>query len=339
MRAISEAEVVAALLWLSLTVYAVLAGADFGGGVWDLLARGGRAGAQREAVAAAMGPVWEANHVWLIFMVTGLFTAFPVAFGALSLALYLPLTFALIGIVLRGAAFTFRAHGARAVREPSAWGAVFGAASVVAPFLLGTAAAAVASGAIHLVGGRLRSGAEAGWATPYGLLVGAFAIAICAYLAATYLMVETEGTELEADFRRRALGAALASGLLGLAGLALAPVLAPSLARALFGRGLPLLVLAMLNGPLALLAVWRTRPRLARIAVAAQVVLVLWAWALGQWPDLVPPDLTIGAAAAPEATLRGQLIIAAIGMAILLPSLWYLFRVFKRSPGGAATKA
>src|ERR1700687_4664982 len=126
----SSAELVAGILWLALTAYAVLAGADFGGGVWDLFASGPRAHEQRSAIAEAMGPVWEANHVWLIFMVTGLFTAFPTAFAVLSIALYLPFTIAVVGIVLRGAAFAFRAHGETTAGELSAWGIVFGVASL-----------------------------------------------------------------------------------------------------------------------------------------------------------------------------------------------------------------
>jgi cytochrome d ubiquinol oxidase subunit II len=326
---VTAAEAVAALLWLALTAYAVLAGADFGGGVWDLLARGPRAAEQRRAVTDAMGPVWEANHVWLIFMITGLFTAFPTAFGVLGLALYLPFTLALIGIVLRGAAFAFRAHGAEVLGGSPAWGVTFGVASLVAPFFLGVSAAAVTSGSIHTAGGQLQPGSEVAWATPYGLLVGAFAVAICAYLAATYLMVETEGTALREDFRRRAIGAGVVSGVLGLAGLVLAPALAPSLAHAVFGRGLPLMVIAVLNGPVALLAVWRSRPTIARVAVAAQVVFVLWALAVGQWPYLIPPDLTIQAAAAPASTLTAQLVVISVGMLFLVPSLWLLFWVFK----------
>jgi len=323
----TEAGVVAGILWLALAAYAVLAGADFGGGVWDLLATGPRAAGQRRAVAEAMGPVWEANHVWLIFMITGLFTAFPTAFGRLAVALYLPFTIALTGIVLRGAAFAFRGHGRQAVGPASPWGAIFGGASVITPFFLGCAAAAASSGNL------------ATWATPYGFLVGAFAVAICAYLAATYLMVETEGSPLQTDFRRRAIGAALASGVLGLSALVLAPALAPSLSHALTGRGLPLVILAVVNGPLALWAVWRSRPRTARVAVVAQVLFVLWAWAVGQWPYLLPPNLTIDAAAAPGGTLNALLVVIVIGMALLLPSLYLLFRVFKGGqdsspPGG-----
>jgi cytochrome bd ubiquinol oxidase subunit II len=317
----SAAAIVAAILWLALNAYAVLAGADFGGGVWDLLAAGPRAAQQRRAVAEAMGPVWEANHVWLIFMITGLFTAFPSAFGMLALDLYVPFTIALIGIVLRGAAFAFRAHGREAAGSATGWGVVFGAASIVAPFAMGVALAAVASGEPDR------------WATPFGFLLGLFGVALCAYLASTYLTVETEGTDLEADFRRRAIAAGLVSGVLAIACLALAPSLAPPLAHALFGRGLPLTVLALLNGPVALVAVWLSRPRVARVAVAAQVTLVLWAWAVGQWPYLIPSSITIQDAAAPTSTLNALLLVIAAGGALLLPSLWYLFRVFKaRNP-------
>jgi cytochrome d ubiquinol oxidase subunit II len=321
---------VAAILWLSLTAYAVLAGADFGGGVWDALARGPRAHRQRQAIAAAMGPVWEANHVWLIFLIVGLFTAFPTAFAALAVALYLPFTAAMTGIVLRGAAFAFRAHGRVAVGRLEPWGVVFGAASVLTPAFLGAAAAAVASGAVRVSGGRVTSGPFDGWTTPLAVDLALLAVSICAYLAATYLMVETEGEpDLQADFRRRAIGAGLASGAFALLGLVLAWFSARPLVDELFGRGLPLLVLALLNGPLALAAVVRGRPRIARIAVAAQVTFVLWAWALGQWPVLVPPDLTIQGTAAPAATLSLMLIVVGVGMALLLPSLYLLFRVFK----------
>ena len=327
-------EAVAAILWLGLTAYAVLAGADFGGGVWDILAAGPRAERQRRAVAEAMGPVWEANHVWLIFMIVGLFTAFPTAFAALAVALYVPLTLAMIGIVLRGAAFAFRAHAREAVGPLEPWGAVFGAASILTPAFLGAAAAAVAAGAIRAPGGHVAGGPLAGWTTPLAADMALLAVSLCAYLAATYLMVETEhDAALAADFRRRATWAGAASGAFALAGLALAWFEARPLLDELLGRGLPLLLLALVNGPVALVAVRRGRPRAARLAVAAQVVLVLWAWALGQWPYVVPPDLTFPGTASPDATLALLLVVIAAGMALLLPSLYVLFRVFKgRNP-------
>jgi cytochrome d ubiquinol oxidase subunit II len=330
----TEADAAAALLWLSLTAYALLAGADFGGGVWDIFASGPRKQEQRQAVARAMGPVWEANHVWLIFMITGLFTAFPIAFGTLGVALFIPMTVALIGIVLRGAAFAFRAHGREAVGPLSPWGVVFGGSSIIAPFFLGTAAAAVASGAIHVSGGNVVSGFGAGWTTLFAIVVGLLTVALCAYLAAVYLMVETEDDpHLQSDFRMRAIVASAASGAFAILGLLLAYTEAPRLWADLTGNGLLLLILALINGPIALWGVWRLHPRVARVAVATQVVFVLWAWALGQWPYLVPPDLTIVNAAAPNATLRAWLVVITVGMLLVIPSLAVLFRVFKaRNP-------
>ncbi len=322
----SAADLVAGLLWLSLTAYAVLAGA----GVWDLLAIGPRAAEQRRAVAEAMGPVWEANHVWLIFMITGLFTAFPIAFATLGNQLYLPLTLALVGIVLRGGAFVFRGHSRESLGPATGWGALFGAASLLAPFFLGTAAAAVATGAIRAGKAAAGSTMFTGWTSLTAIAIGVFAVSLCGYLAATYLMVETEDRpELQADFRRRAVIAALVSGALALLTLLLVAVQSPRLWESLTGRGLPLLSLAVANGALALGAVWRSRPRIARVAVIAQVVLVLWAWVVGQWPYLVPPDLTIAGAAAPQQTLSAMLVVVGTGMVLLLPSLWLLFRIFK----------
>jgi len=330
----TQAGAAAALLWLSLTAYAVLGGADFGGGVWDIFAFGRRAHAQRRAVARAMGPVWEANHVWLIFMITGLFTTFPIAFSSLSVALYVPMTIALLGIVMRGAAFAFRAHGQEAVGPLSTWGIVFGGSSIIAPFFLGTAAAAVASGDIRIAGGQVVSGFGTGWSTPFAVVVGLLGVSLCAYLAASYLMVETEDNpQLQSDFRTRALAASAVSGVLALFGLFLAYAQVPRVWSELTGNGLPLLLLALINGPIALWGVWRIRPRIARYAVAAQVALVLWAWAAGQWPYLVPPDLTISTAAAPAATLQAWLVVIGVGMAFVIPSLAVLFWVFKaRNP-------
>jgi cytochrome d ubiquinol oxidase subunit II len=327
---VTEADAAAALLWLSLTAYAVLAGADFGGGVWDIFASGPRRRAQREAVARAMGPVWEANHVWLIFMITGLFTAFPIAFSSLGIALYVPITIALLGIVLRGAAFAFRAHGREAVGAQSTWGIVFGGSSIVTPFFFGTAAAAVSSGAIRISGGNVVSLSGAGWTSLFALDVGLLAVALCAYLAAAYLMVETEGDRaLQEDFRSRALIASAVSGALALIGLWLAYAQAPRVWSDLSGNGLVLMLLALVNGPVALWSVWRLRPRIARFAVAAQLTLVLWAWAVGQWPYLVPPDLTIANAAAPAATLDAWLVVISLGLVLVIPALALLFRVFK----------
>ena len=336
MSNLTLADGVAAILLAALTIYAVLAGADFGGGVWDLFASGPRLRAQRIAVAAAMGPVWEANHVWLIFLIVGLFTGFPTVFATLSTALFLPFTIALIGIILRGAAFTFQTHGYEAAGELAPWGAAFGAASIIAPAFLGATLAAVAMGAVRASGGQ---SVFAGWFSWLGADLALLAVALCAYLAATFLMVETENDPpLQADFRQRAFGAAIVSGVLALIGLLLAWRQAPLLWSELTGRGIWLLLIALINGPIAAFAVWRRSPRVARVAVAAQIVFVLWAWAVGQWPALVPPDFTIHGSAAPESSLRALMVTIAAGMVVLAPSLWLLFRVFKgRNPVATLT--
>ena len=320
--------VVALVLMLALTAYVILGGADFGGGVWDLLARGPRAEAQRQAIARAMGPVWEANHVWLIFALVLLFTAFPLAFSALSIALFVPFHLVLVGIVLRGAAFVFRAPGASAAGPQRAWASVFGAASTITPFLLGTCLAAVSSGGIRVRDGAVTVDPLYAWFSPFALLVGALTVALFAYLAAVYLAVETSG-ELREDFRRRALGAGAAVAVLAAILLPLAPRTAPHLWELVSDRGRLLVLAGAVLAALSAWAVWRRRFLLARVAAVGEVTVLLWGWALGQWPYLVYPDVTVFNAAAPDSTLRFMLQAIPFGLLILIPSLWLLFAVFK----------
>ncbi len=333
------AELVGAVALAAVIAYAVLAGADFGGGIWDLLARGPRVGAQRAAIAAAMGPVWEANHVWLIFLIVLLFTAFPPAFAALSVALFWPFHLVLVGIVLRGAAFVFRAHGHAAARTPLGWGQVFGAASAITPLLLGACLGAISAGAVRVREGEVMRGAEWAWLGIFPLATGALALTLCAYLAAVYLTVETEGL-LQADFRRRALGAWLVGGVLSVATLLLTLTEAPRLWQGLTGLpALPVVAVGMLLAPASGLAMWRRRFRWARLLGAGQVALLLLGWALAQWPYIIYPDVTLVGAAAPPATLRFVLWTLPLGMGLLLPSLWFLFAVFKGRNPSAGTGA
>jgi len=330
---------VAAVLWLAMITYAVLAGADFGGGVWDLLATGPRAREQRRAVSAAMGPVWEANHVWLIFMITGLFTAFPVVFSRLAIGLYLPFTLILFGIVLRGAAFAFRAHGAGEDGQPSAWGTAFGIASAITPLLLGACAGAVASS--NVPSGAAPAALFAAWLTPFTLTCGALALAICAGLAASYLAVEQErvSKELADDFRRRALGAGGAALVFAVLALVTGIQAAPSLIRGLFGPALPLAMLAFVAAAIAAGAMLRRRYLLARTAAVGQVVLILLAWAAAQYPVILPPDLTLDGTASPPESMGLLLGTFVAGALLLVPSLILLFRVFKGRNPAATTAA
>src|SRR5262247_2993236 len=158
---------VAGAMMVSLTLYALLGGADCGGGVWDLFASGPRMRAQRELIAEAIGPVWEANHVWLILVVVLLFTAFPPAFAAIATALHIPLTLMLIGIVLRGSAFTFRSYDRREDNVQRRWGHVFAVASLITPILLGIIVGAIASGNIQVRGGVVTTGFIHSWLAPF----------------------------------------------------------------------------------------------------------------------------------------------------------------------------
>jgi cytochrome bd ubiquinol oxidase subunit II len=208
--------IAAAAMVVSLTFYALLGGADYGGGVWDLFARGPRAKAQRELIADAIGPVWEANHVWLILVIVILFTGFPAAFGVIATALHVPLTLVLIGIVMRGSAFTFRAYDTKRDDVQRRWSLLFSVSSLVTPVLLGVTLGAIASGTIRVENGVVTSGFFRSWLAPFPFAVGFFALALFAFLAAVYLTLEAEGRDLQEDFRRRALAAGAAVGVLAL---------------------------------------------------------------------------------------------------------------------------
>ncbi len=330
-------DLVASTIFAALTAYALLAGADFGGGVWDLLAVGPRKELQRELIAHAIGPVWEANHVWLILALVLLFTCFPPAFARLGTLLHIPLSLVLIGIVLRGSAFTFWRYGSAGDEEQRHWGVVFAVASLITPLLLGTTVGAVASGALG-EGGRgtgigFYGTYVAPWLNPFALSVGLFALVAFAFLAAVYLTVEARERGLQEDFRRRALGSGIGLFIAAAVTLLLSRGRAPLVRDALMFAvwALPLHLLTGAAAITALGALWYRRWRLARVAAAAQVSLILVGWALSQYPYILPPDLTIAAAAAPEVTLRLALGALALGAVVLVPSLYYLFRVFKRS--------
>jgi cytochrome bd ubiquinol oxidase subunit II len=330
----------AGVMVIALLLYVVLGGADFGGGVWDLLASGPRRAEQRALIEKAIGPIWEANHVWLILVVVVLFATFPRAFAAISVALHVPLVLFLLGVVLRGSAFTFRAYDSRGDRAQRRWGLVFSLASVAAPVVLGTIVGAIASGNVRITGGVVTSGFFAPWLAPFPLLVGAFALALFAFLAATYLAWEaatvTREEALAEDFRRRALGAGAVVGVLALATFAASGEGAPLVRRALTDRpytwpGHALTAAAALT---AFWALHRRRFAVARVAAAAQTALIVLGWAVSQYPYLLVPDLTLDRAAANPVTQKLVLVALGVGSVVLLPSLVALYRVFKsRAPG------
>jgi cytochrome d ubiquinol oxidase subunit II len=306
---------------VALNAYVLLGGADFGGGVWDLLARGPRARAQRDLIAHAIGPIWEANHVWLILAIVLLFVCFPEAFARLTVVLNIPLTLALFGIVLRGTAFAFRSYGGDRDAVQVRWGRLFAVASLVTPLLLGTAFGAVASGAV----GRwsddpaqnFAAAYIAPWLTPFGIGIGVLTLACFAYLAAVYLTLEARESALSEDFRIRALVAGVV--VLAAGG---APLIAAQ-------PGLLVIGAATVAAAGAMWGLSTRRYEVARVAAVGQVSCVIWGWALKQAPYILPPSLTIADAAAPVRTLELVLAVLCLGLVVLVPSLAYMFRVFK----------
>jgi cytochrome d ubiquinol oxidase subunit II len=328
----SVALIALSVLWLGLILYAVLGGADFGAGIWDLFAMGSASDEQHTLINHALGPVWEANHVWLIFLLVGLFNVFPTAFPILTTALYFPLTFVLIGIVLRGAAFVFRTYAINAKSlSARAWNRVFSTASLIAPFFLGASAAAVASGRIHVVNGNVQAGFRS-WTTPFAFTIGAMAVMLCATLAAIYLTVEARNNNEEAlaeIYRRRGLVAGAITAALGALGLFLSITQAPLLWHGMLSRAVPIVIATMIIGIAAAGTLFLRQYRLARILIILETAFLLGSWGLSQIPYIIPPDLTINNSANDPNVIRVLLIATAIGMVILIPSLYYLFSVFK----------
>jgi cytochrome d ubiquinol oxidase subunit II len=322
-------ELTACVALLALTGYAVLGGADFGAGFWDLTAGGAERGAPvRAMIKRAMSPVWEANHVWLIFLLVVLWTGFPEAFGSITSTLAIPLFVAALGIVLRGGAFALKGEAAT-IAEARALGATFALASVIVPFFLGAAVGAIAAGEVPV--GNAAGDAWSSWTGATSIMVGLLAVATGAHLAAVFLGADARRAgeaELVHAFRRRALGSGVVAGALALVGL----LVLRSDVRSLFddltsGAGLACVLLSGAAGLVTLWLEWRERFEVARYTAATAVTAIVAGWAVAQQPYLLPPDLTVEQAAAPNATLVALLVSTALGMLILVPALAWLFRL------------
>lgn len=335
----------AATALVGLMAYALFGGADFGGGVWDLFATGPRKRAQRAAIAHAMGPVWEANHVWLIFVIVVLFTCFPYGYARIGIAMFLPFHLALAGIILRGAAFVFRGYGpgsGGAAGSPlddppeSRWGTVFGIASIIAPVFLGLAFGVATGGSVRADdAGNVLPIDTPHWLSPYAIACGLLALSTCAYLGAVYLTVETDG-ELREDFRRRAIIAGTTTAALAFVVLVLAWSEATWFFQQLVAPGTwPVHAAGIACFVLSAWTVFGRYYRLSRVFAAGEIVLLLLGWGLAQYPYLVYPDITLQRAAAPAPTIAFTLATLPFGALLLVPSLGLLFHVFKtaRTPG------
>ena len=328
----SKADAVAVVLWIGVTMYAVFGGADFGAGLWSLLSGAGDRGKRpRELIDWAIGPVWEANHVWLIFVLVVLWTAFSAAFSAVFSTLFIPLSLAALGIVLRGGGFAFHrlAPGARG-RQVSE--AIFGLSSLLTPFFMGTVVGAVASGRVPL--GNAEGDPLTSWVNAASLLTGALFVATSAYLAAVFLVSDSRragDADLEHYFTMRALGAAVAAGALALAGILVFRSDARYIYDGLVGDALPLVILSAACGLGVLALLQRRARRGARVLAVGAVAAVIWAWGVAQYPYLLPKTLTISAGAADHDALIGLLIVFGVAVVLVLPALGFLYVLSQRS--------
>ena len=323
---------VAVVLFFGVTVYAVFGGADFGAGFWDLIAGGAARGARpRALVDHSIGPVWEANHVWLIFCLVVLWTAFSSAFQAIMLTLFVPLTLAALGIVLRGSGFAFR-KSVFVTKQQRRYGAAFASSSVLVPYCMGAVAGAIASGRVH-------AGGDAGdwwssWVNPTSVLGGVLAVTVCAYLAAVYLVADArrlDQLDMVEYYRRRAVVAAIVAGVVALGGVFVLAADATYVFHGLTSRALPLLIVSAVCGVGSLWMLLRGQARFGRPLAMGAVATVVVGWGVAQWPYILPKTLKVSAAAAPDPTLASILVVFGVAAVVILPSLAWLYYLDQQS--------
>jgi cytochrome d ubiquinol oxidase subunit II len=342
----SKADVAAAILWVGATFYALFGGADFGGGFWDLIAGDAEKGERpRALIQRSLTPVWEANHVWLIFILVVLWTAFPPAFSAVFTTLYVPIALAAVGIVLRGSGFAFR-KSIEGLSARRAAGATFALSSVLTPFFMGAVVGAIAAGNVPAAGD---GDAFSSWLAPLPLLTGAMFVATGAYLSAVFLVGDARRAgeaDLERYFVRRALAAAGVAGAAAAAGLIELHAEARYVFDRLVDQGLPLVILSAVCGLALLSLLLKTEPTgrnpthdvgnrpigrgFLRPLAAGAVVSVIWGWGVAQFPYLLPTSLRIDQAAAPDPTLVTVFIVFAVAAVLVLPSLGLLYTLSQR---------
>jgi cytochrome bd ubiquinol oxidase subunit II len=326
----SRADAAAAILWVGATFYALFGGADFGAGFWDLVAGDAEKGERpRALIQRSLTPVWEANHVWLIFVLVVLWTAFPPAFSAVFTTLYVPIALAALGIVLRGAGFAFR-KSIQGLAGRRAAGATFALSSVLTPFFMGTVVGAIAAGNVPAHGD---GGAFPSWIQPLPIMVGGMFVASSAYLAAVFLVGDARragDADLEAYFARRALEAAAVAGAFAVAGLFALHDEARYVFDRLVDQGLPLVVLSALCGLGVLASLLRGWRRPLRPLAAGAVIAVIWGWGVAQFPYLLPTSLRIDQAAAPGPTLDIVFVVFGAAAILVLPALGLLYALSQK---------
>jgi cytochrome d ubiquinol oxidase subunit II len=329
---VSRADAVGWVLWVGVTAYAIFGGADFGAGFWSLAAGRGEGGRRaRELIDWAIGPVWEANHVWLIFVLVVLWTAFSAAFEAIFSTLFIPLSLAALGIVLRGAGFAFH-KTARRLRGRRVAEFLFGLSSLLTPFFLGTAVGAVAAGKVPV--GNAAGDVVTSWLNPVSIAIGALFVSTSAYLASVFLVSDArraDAPDLERYFVTRALVCAVVTGVLLVVAIVALHADARYVYHGLTSDGLALIIVSVLCGAGVIVLLRRGAHRGARVLAAGAVAAVVWGWGVAQHPYLLPKVLTIDQAAAPSATLTTVLIVFGVAVVLVLPSLGLLFTLAQRN--------
>jgi cytochrome d ubiquinol oxidase subunit II len=323
---------VAIVLFFGVTAYALFGGADFGAGFWDLFAGGAERGERPRAVAQhAIGPVWEANHVWLIFVLVVLWTAFADTFASIFLTLYVPLALAALGIVLRGSSFAFRKEVFRTSSRRN-FGAAFALSSVLVPYCMGAVAGAIASGRVPV--GGVAGDPWSSWINATSILGGVLAVVACAYLAAVYMVDDAHrmgDPGMVEYYRVRAIGAGFAAGFLALVGVVVLHDDSTYVFHGLMSRALPLVILSALCGIGSLILLTRANHRGARMLAMGAVTSVIVGWGVAQWPYMLPTTLKVSQAAAPDATLATVLVVFAVAAVVILPSLGLLYVLDQKS--------
>ena len=328
-----EAIAVAAILIMVIAAYALFGGADFGGGIWDLLAGSAQRGAApRRLIDESITPVWEANHVWLVFILVLAWTAFPPAFAAIMTALFVPLSLSLLGIVLRGAGFAFR-HTAERLRMQQLTGAVFAAASLITPFFMGAVIGAVVTGQVpvHPGGNTL-----AAWTSPTAILTGFLFVAACAYVSAVFLVLEARQRghqDLERYFSLRATAAGVLTGALAGGTFADLSASAPYVYARLTGIALPLVAVSIAAGIGVLGMLWLRwyHPLFLRVAAAIAVAAVVSGWGLAQYPYLFPTSLPLATGSAPTGALVAEFVVTGLAVLLVAPGFALLYLLQQRS--------
>ncbi len=327
-----ETTAVAAILFVVIAAYALFGGADFGGGIWDLLAGSAERGAgPRGLIDEAITPVWEANHVWLVFILVLLWTAFPPAFAAIMTALFVPLSLSLLGIVLRGVGFAFR-HTAQRLRMQQLTGAMFAASSLITPFFMGTVVGAVATGQVPVHPG---GNVLAAWTSPTAILTGFLFVAACAYVSAVFLVPEARQRghqDLMRYFSLRATAAGVLAGALAGGTFAELSVSASYDFDRLTGIALPLVAISIAAGIAVLGMLWLRwyHGLFLRVTAAIAVATVVWGWGLAQYPYLFPTSLSLAAGSAPAGSLVAEIVVAGLAVLLVAPGFALLYYLQQR---------